>query len=168
MSTILPINLDDLLYCRGVESERVEFKASWDAKTTGLQVLKTICAFANDYHNLNGGYIVLGVAERDGRAALPPAGLTPADIEAAQQWIRGQCNRLDPPYQPILSPEIVEDRHLLVVWAPASEVRPHRAPDGGSGQYKFWVRLGAATVDAGTAGRFVAWLGPADGAGAVG
>ena len=148
MSTILPINLDDLLYCRGVESERVEFKASWDAKTTGLQVLKTICAFANDYHNLNGGYIVLGVAERDGRAALPPAGLTPADIEAAQQWIRGQCNRLDPLYQPILSPEIVGDRHLLVVWAPASEVRPHRAPDGGSGQYKFWVRLGAATVDA--------------------
>lgn len=148
MSTILPINLDDLLYCRGVESERVEFKASWDAQTTGPQVLKTICAFANDYHNLNGGYIALGVAERDGRAALPPVGLTPAEIEAAQQWIRGQCNRLDPPYQPILSPEVVEGRHLLVAWAPASEMRPHRAPDGERGQYKFWVRLGTATVDA--------------------
>ncbi len=148
MSTILPINLDDLLYCRGVESERVEFKASWDAKTTGLQVLKTICAFANDYHNLNGGYIAIGVAERNGRAALPPVGLTPADIETAQQWIRGQCNRLDPPYQPILSPEVVEDRHLLIAWVPASEMRPHRAPDGESGQYKFWVRIGTATVDA--------------------
>ena len=100
MSAILPINLDDLLQCRGVESERVEFKASWDPDTTGPQVLRTICAFANDYHNLNGGYIVIGVAEADGRAKLPPAGLSAAQVEAAQQWIRGNCNRLDPPYPP--------------------------------------------------------------------
>ena len=70
MSSILPINLDNLLYCRGVESERVEFKASWNPDTTGPQVLKTICAFANDYHNLNGGYVVIGVGER-GRAGGP-------------------------------------------------------------------------------------------------
>ena len=68
MSRILPVNLDALLHCRGVESERVEFKASWDPGTTGIQVLRTICAFANEYHNLNGGYIVIGVGERDGRA----------------------------------------------------------------------------------------------------
>ena len=30
VSSILPINLDDLLRCRGVESARVEFKAGWD------------------------------------------------------------------------------------------------------------------------------------------
>ena len=29
MSAILPINMDDLLHCRGMESKRVEFKASW-------------------------------------------------------------------------------------------------------------------------------------------
>ncbi len=68
MSTILPINLDDLLRCRGVESERVEFKASWDPQRTGPQALRTICAFANDYHNLNGGYVVVGLTEQDGRA----------------------------------------------------------------------------------------------------
>ncbi len=70
MSTVLPVNLDDLLRCRAVESARVEFKAGWDPETTGFQVLKTLCAFANDYHNLNGGYVVIGVAEQDGRAAL--------------------------------------------------------------------------------------------------
>ncbi len=148
MSTILPINLDALLHCRGVESERVEFKASWDPGTTGVQVLRTICAFANDYHNLNGGYIVIGVGERDGRAVLPPAGLSAADVEAAQRWIRGQCNRLDPTYPPILSPETVDDRLLLIVWAPASEMRPHRAPAEGGGRGRYWVRLGAETVDA--------------------
>ena len=150
MSTILPVNLDALLYCRGVESERVECKASWDPSTAGPQVLKTICAFANDYHNLNGGYVVIGVGERDGRAVLPPTGLTAEEVEAAQRWIRGQCNRLDPSYQPILSPETVAGRLILVVWAPASEVRPHRAPDSGAGAGagRYWIRLGAETVDA--------------------
>ena len=148
MSAILPVNLNSLLYCRGVESERVEFKASWDPRTTGPQVLRTICAFANDYHNLNGGYVVIGVGERDGRAALPPSGLTAEDVEAAQKWIRGHCNRLDPAYQPILSPETVAERLVLVVWCPASEVKPHRAPDLDSGPGRFWVRLGAETVDA--------------------
>ena len=68
MSAILPINLDDLLYCRGVEPERVEFKVAWDPRTTGPQVLQTICAFANDYHNLNDGYVVIGVEEQAGRS----------------------------------------------------------------------------------------------------
>ena len=148
MSTILPVNLDALLHGRGVESERVEFKASWDAATTGPQVLRTICAFANDYHNLNGGYVVIGVAERAGRAVLPPAGLSANDVEEAQKWIRGNSNRLDPPYPPILSPEAISGRHILVVWAPASEMRPHRAPATDGGASRYWVRLGSETVDA--------------------
>ena len=42
MSAILPINLDDLLRCRSVESARVEFKSGWNPQTTGYQALKTI------------------------------------------------------------------------------------------------------------------------------
>ncbi len=148
MSSILLINLDDLLYCRGVESERVEFKERWDQDRTGPQVLRTICAFANDYHNLNGGYLVIGVGEAEGRAALPPVGLSAEEVEAAQRWIRGQCNRLDPGYQPVLSPETVDGKLVLVVWAPASETRPHRAPDTGDGPGRYWVRLGSETVNA--------------------
>ena len=71
----LRINLDDLLHARTVESERIEFKATWDRRVTGYQVLKTICAFANDLRRHGSGYIILGVAERDGRAELPPRGL---------------------------------------------------------------------------------------------
>ena len=148
MSAILPINLDDLLYCSGgVESERVEFKASWDPNTTGWQVLRTICAFANDLHNLNGGYVVIGVAERDGRAALPAGGLGAEEVEKAAQWIRGKCNGMEPPYSPILSPESAGERFVLVVWAPASDTKPHRATDG-SGAWRYWVRIGSETVDA--------------------
>ena len=148
MSAILPIDPAALLRARGVESERLELKASWDPRTTGPQVLRTICAFANDYHNLNGGYVVIGVRERDGCAVLPPAGLSPVEVEAARKWIRGHCRRLDPPYQPVLSPEVVEGRNVLIAWAPASQVRPHRGPSGARGERRYWVRLGSETVDA--------------------
>lgn len=149
MASILQINLGDLLHCRSVESARVEFKESWNPETTGPQVLRTICAFANDLHNLNGGYIVIGVGEEGGHAVLPPSGLPPEKIEAAQKWIRGNCQRLDPPYaRPILSPEVVGDRLILVVRVPASDMRPHRAPAGEGRRGRYWIRLGAETVDA--------------------
>ena len=149
MSKTLAINLEDLLYCRGVESVRVEFKATWNPKTTGFQVLRTICAFANDLHNLNGGYVVIGVEESGGQAVLPPSGLSSEEIDFAQKWISGHCTRINPPYQPVLSPEIVEDRRILVVQAFASEMRSaHRAPEKDGGLWRYWVRLGPETVDA--------------------
>ncbi len=98
MSAILPVNLDDLLSGQVVEPQRIEFKASWDPGTTGVQTLRTICAFANDFHNLGSGYVVIGVAERDGAPVLPPRGLSEQDVQAAQRWLRGQCRRLDPEY----------------------------------------------------------------------
>ncbi|HSN97330.1 MAG TPA: ATP-binding protein [Candidatus Nanopelagicales bacterium] len=66
MPSCLPINIDDLLHFRGVESPRVELKASWNDQHTLGQVLETICAFANDFYNVNGGYVVIGVEEQDG------------------------------------------------------------------------------------------------------
>lgn len=149
MNRILTVNIVDLLHCAGVESARIEFKASWDEKTTGLQLIKTICAFANDYQNLNGGYIVIGVAEEKGCAILPPKGLQPEEIEAAQKWIRGRCKAMDPEYQPYLSPEVLDGKHLLVIWAPASDVRPHNCPSENKGEArKYFVRLGCETVEA--------------------
>ncbi|MCP4663751.1 MAG: hypothetical protein GY856_50855, partial [bacterium] len=126
----------------------VEFKSTWDERVTPPQVLNTICAFANDFHNVNGGYLILGVEERSGVAVMPPRGLDPERLDAIQRAIRGQCRNLDPEYQPILSPEIVEGRHLLVVWVPASEIRPHSAPGRRPGERTWWIRLGAETVKA--------------------
>ena len=159
MSTILPVNLSDLLHARTVESQRIEFKASWNPGTTGHQVIRTICAFANDFHRLNGGYVVIGVAEHEGRAALPPPGLTSEELDAAQKWIAGRCSTIRPSYQPILSPEVVDERHVLVVWAPGSDVGGHRAPEGDKGTpWRYWVRLGSETVNAESRGLLTALL----------
>lgn len=153
MSEILQINLERLVHGRSVESARIEFKASWDESTAGPQALMTICAFANDYQNLNGGYVVFGIAEEDGRPVLPPKGLTPAQIERAQRWLRGRCRSMQPPIEPVLAPETYCDRHILVIWTPASQNRPHRAPRARDGAWKYWIRVGESTVDAEVNGR---------------
>ena len=59
----LPININDILQARTVESERLEFKKGWNP----LAVLHTLCAFANDFHNWGGGDIGIGVEEADGQ-----------------------------------------------------------------------------------------------------
>lgn len=56
----LPTNIHTLLSGNVVEWARIEFKQSWKPEAS----LKTICAFANDIDNWGGGYIVLGVEER--------------------------------------------------------------------------------------------------------
>lgn len=158
MRGMLPINVESLLYCRGVESARIEFKAGWDEKVTGPQVLKTICAFANDLQNLNGGYVVIGVAEQSGCAVLPPQGLRPESLDRAQNWLRGHCNQLDPKYQPIFAVEEVDGKQLLVIWAPGSETRPHSAPAGKDQARKYYVRIGSETVDAAANGVLIQLL----------
>ena len=60
---ILPINLEDLIHARSVESVRREFKKTW-SKHILESVIHSICAFANDFYNLNGGYIILGIEDR--------------------------------------------------------------------------------------------------------
>lgn len=145
---ILPINLDDLLHARSVESVRREFKKTW-SESTQDQVIRTICAFANDFFNLNGGYIVLGVEEQDGVPLLPPHGLGDLNLDEIQKEIRGQCKRIDPEYQPIISPEVYHDKHILVVWCPGGDVRPYQAPESKrSGERRYYVRQGSETVEA--------------------
>ena len=58
---LLHTNLEDLINARSVESYRLEYKTSWN-NAAELSILKTICAFANDLYNNDGGYILLGIA----------------------------------------------------------------------------------------------------------
>lgn len=147
----LPLPLSDLLNAQGVESHRLEYKASWSEQTAN-QVVRTVCAFANDILNLNGGYLLLGVEEQEGRPRLPPAGLGDADLDLLQKKIYGACARIDPPYQPAIYPVITEEgARLLVLRCPGGDTRPYLAPEQlevkGSARLH-WVRQGSQTVRA--------------------
>ena len=76
-------------------------------------MLHTICAFANDFHNLGGGYIVLGVEERNGRPLLPPKGLDPEQINAVQkELLELGHSAIQPHYHPISGIYNVEGRTI--------------------------------------------------------
>ena len=53
----LPINITDLLNKQKIESNRIEFKKGWNPES----IYHSICAFANDFDDLGGGYILVGV-----------------------------------------------------------------------------------------------------------
>ncbi len=153
MST-LRVKIDDLVNCQSVERQMLEFKASWNMGPTKLQVIKTISAFANDFYNNNGGYIVIGVAEEEMNSeaarqiVLPPVGINPKDIELIQKQIMGECKKLiSPSYSPILSPEVLQGKHVLVIWAQASNHRPHKVKLG-KGEYEYYIRKGPETTKA--------------------
>ena len=44
-----------------IESNRIEFKKGWNPGS----IYHSICAFANDFDNLGGGYIIVGVDTDD-------------------------------------------------------------------------------------------------------
>lgn len=140
------MNLDDLIHGRAVESERLEFKKGWQP----LSTLQEICAFANDFHNLGGGYVILGIAAENGQPVLPPVGLDPTKVEQIQKELRGKCRRLDPEYQPRPVPEVYDDKNILVIWVPGGQNRPYQAPDsfGDNPNYEYYIRQGAETVKA--------------------
>jgi ATP-dependent DNA helicase RecG len=53
----LPINIEDLVNARTVESVRIEFKRGWNP----YNILRTVCAFSNDINEYGGGYIIIGI-----------------------------------------------------------------------------------------------------------
>lgn len=145
---LLPININALLSGSPVEWERLEFKEGWNP----LAVLHTLCAFANDFHNLGGGYIVIGVAEQDGHPVLPPVGLSASEVEAIQKEVLSLgYSAIQPQYHPILVPEMVAGKRVLVLWAPGGQVRPYRAKLSLAKDAKEWsyfIRKASSTVRA--------------------
>ena len=72
----LPININDLITGQTVEWDRIEFKEGWNPEA----VLHTMCAFANDINNWGGGYIITGIAEKEGMPIFPPKAYLPIGL----------------------------------------------------------------------------------------
>ncbi len=125
MADKLPINLLDLLHQQKVEGERIEYKAGWNPDP----ILRTVCAFANDFENLGGGYVVIGQdCDSHGRPVFPTVGLPSNQLDNIQQELLAGCQLIQPPYFPALSVEVVEGRNLMVLWAPGGQTRPYKVP----------------------------------------
>jgi len=148
MNSKLPINLEDLLRRRTVEGERIEYKKGWNPDA----IMRTICAFANDFENLGGGYIVIGQdCDDTGQPIFPPVGLRDNQLDKIQRQLLSYCNLIQPPYSPILSVERFEDRNLILLWAPGGQTRPYKVPRAVTAknkEYHYYIRCYSSTIEA--------------------
>jgi ATP-dependent DNA helicase RecG len=121
----IPININDLLNKRVIESARIEFKANWNPEP----VLHTICAFANDIDNWGGGYIVLGVGESSGSPQFPIAGITKGNVDKICKEILNICNLIEPRYIPVYDHVVFEGKDVIILWIPGGSGRPYKCPN---------------------------------------
>ena len=147
----LPINVNDLIHQRKVERTRIEYKEDWNPEP----IIHTITAFANDFDNMGGGYILIGVAEENGRPMLPLKGLDPDRIDGIQLDLLNKCNFIEPRCIPVIEPCNVDGKDILVLWIPGGEERPYKCPEkvytrkGGEKSTKaYYIRKGARTLKA--------------------
>ena len=121
----LPINLEDLLRQRTVEQDRIEYKAGWNPDA----IIRTLCAFANDFENLGGGYIIIGQdCDEHGQPIFPPVGVADSQLDKIQRELLQYCNQIQPPYFPVLSIEEFAGKNLIVLWSPGGQTRPYSCP----------------------------------------
>ncbi len=144
----LPINIAEVLHGKTVEWERLEFKKGWNPE----DVLHTMCAFANDVHNLGGGYIFIGIEEKDGSAVLPPSGISASRIDKIQKEILNLGHHaIQPSYHPLTAQYQIDGKNIMVIWVPGGETRPYKAKASLSKKLKGWryfIRKQSSTIRA--------------------
>lgn len=143
----IPINIEDLLNKRKIESNRIEFKTGWNP----VSIYHSICAFANDIDNLGGGYILVGVKEKNGIAERPIEGIPIEKLDGIQKQMVSLNHLIEPYYQPRISVEEVDGKYVLAIWVPSGTERPYTAPADVTAKLKkpvFYVRYGTSSIEA--------------------
>lgn len=141
----LPISIEALLESRGVEQSRIEYKRSWNPD----ECIRTLCAFANDIDNQDGGYLILGVEEENGRPKLPVAGIDPESIDRIQKDLLNKCHFIEPFYHPRVELCELKGKMLVVLWAPAGNGRPYKASKYATrhqAEKEYYIRRGSNSV----------------------
>ncbi|MDO5844787.1 MAG: putative DNA binding domain-containing protein [Methanocorpusculum sp.] len=144
----LPVSIERLLSGNEVESTRKEYKLGWNPE----KILHTICAFANDIENLGGGYILLGVEEKDGMPTLPVKGIDKHSIDTINKKLLNLCNKIEPRYIPVVETVEYTGKLIIVIWAYGGVNRPYKCPISLSEtkpvSWAYYIRKLASTIQA--------------------
>jgi len=143
----LHVNIEKLIKGEVVETGRIEYKSGWNPES----VIHSMCAFANDINNLGGGYIVIGVDEKDGIPHLPPGGLQKNQLDGIQKKLVELSNLIQPTYFGVSEIAEIQDKNIFVLYCPGGDHRPYDAPVSLSKKNRgraHWVRRYNSTVRA--------------------
>jgi len=143
----LPTSLKNILDNSIVEQARVEYKSDWNPQS----ILHTICAFANDIDNFSGGYIIIGIEEKDGIPIRPIKGLELNKIDLIQKEILEYCHKcIEPKYVPLIDVQIIDEKKCIVVWCYSGLDRPYKCLDDvyvkESKNKSYFIRKGSSSI----------------------
>ena len=143
------MSLIDLKELAKRESERVE----WKENVADIEdIIKTSVAFANDFSNLGGGYIICGAKEtkdEHGFQKLVEIGLTSDRLKEIEGKVLNDLRgKVFPPIIPLTEEiPVTEERRILAFIIPSSkDAHSYRASGKDSSTY--YVRIGRETREA--------------------
>ena len=147
----LPTSLKNILDNSIVEQARVEYKSDWNPQS----ILHTICAFANDIDNFSGGYIIIGIEEKDGIPIRRIKGLELNKIDLIQKEILEYCHKcIEPKYVPLIDVQTIDEKKCIVVWCYSGLDRPYKCLDDvyvkESKNKSYFIRKGSSSIKATT------------------
>ncbi|MDR1592177.1 MAG: putative DNA binding domain-containing protein [Prevotellaceae bacterium] len=143
----IQVNVEKLLLGKSVENERIEYKKGWNPAA----IYRTICAFANDFENIGGGYIIVGAEAENGRAKRPITGIPTTELDTIQKKMVEYNKLIKPYYAPKISIEEIDGVSILIIQVTDGDKRPYEAPEDVTvkdKKYRYFIRLYASTVQA--------------------
>lgn len=142
----LSLSLQDILQRGLVEKERLEYKRGWNPE----EVMHTLCEFANDFFNLDGGYIVVGIeTNEDGEPILPPHGVPERELDLIGRKLIEISHKISPHYHPVAETCVIEGKTVLVLRAPGGQNRPYKVPirlSNSGNEKSYYIRRNSCTV----------------------
>ncbi|MGV3773995.1 MAG: ATP-binding protein [Verrucomicrobiales bacterium] len=140
----------DLKELAARESEQVE----WKKQVTNVEdVIKTVAAFANDFQNLGGGYVVCGAEEghdEHGFQKVSYPGLPASRLKELEGKVMADArSKIDPAVAPMVEelPGELPGQRVLVFIVPATG-HAHSYRPGGKESLAYYVRLSRETIEA--------------------
>ena len=106
-----------------VENNRIEYKKGWNPEP----ILHTICAFANDIENTYGGYIIVGIEEKNGRPA-EIVGIDKDSVDSLNKKLFDLCNDITPRYLADTEYCEYQGKGVFVIKAFGGRNRPYKCP----------------------------------------
>lgn len=78
---------------------------------------------------MGGGYVLIGVEEKNGVAVRPVKGLEEYELDTVQKELLGYNNAMIPAYFPRVIIEQVDGKNIIVLWVTSGVQRPYKVPE---------------------------------------
>lgn len=145
----LPTNFRNIINKDVVEQIRVECKKGWNP----LEVIESVCSFANDIDNFGGGYIIIGAEFSKEEDRYCFYDFSKKQLDDIQKELTEYCLKaIKPQYVPVSDVVEYEGKHFIVIWAYAGYDRPYKCLDRPNGpkhsKEVYYVRKGSTAIKA--------------------